>query len=76
LEVAEGGGEAGSLGLEGLGSDGRLVRAMGGGAQPEGGRAAGPHRGFRIAAEVDGMRSGYTTAYGRYGAATRPRASP
>jgi len=47
LEAAEGGGEAGSLGLEGLGSDGRLVRAMGGGAQPEGGRAAGPHRGFR-----------------------------
>jgi len=43
LEVAEEGGEAGSLGLEGLGSDdGRLVRAMGGGAQPEGGRAAGP----------------------------------
>jgi len=36
LEVAEGGGEAGSLGLEGLGSDGRLVGAMGGGAQPEG----------------------------------------
>ena len=45
LEVVERGREVGSLRLEGLGSDvdGRLVRAMGGGAQPERGRAAGPY---------------------------------
>ena len=47
MEAVEGGGEAGSPRLEGLGSDvdSRLVRTMGGGAQPEGGRAAGPYRG-------------------------------
>jgi len=45
LEVVEEGKARGSLRLEGLGSDvdGRLVRVMGGGAQPERGRAAGPY---------------------------------
>ncbi|MDT7869460.1 MAG: hypothetical protein RQ839_04735 [Thermoproteus sp.] len=75
MEVAEGGGEAGSLGLEGLGSDGRLVRAMGGGGPARGGQGGRTPPRIQIA-EVDGMRSGYTMAYGRYGAATRPRASP
>jgi hypothetical protein len=48
---------------------GRRGPARGG----QGGRT--PPR-IQIAAEVDGMRSGYTMAYGGYGAATRPRASP
>ena len=53
-----GGREVGSLGLEGLGSDvdGRLVRAMGGGAQPERGGGGRTLLRIQITAEVDGVR--------------------
>ncbi len=69
LEVVEEGKAIGSLRLAGLEKevDGRLVKVIGGGAQPERSKSGKTLLRITVTAEVDGVRRDYTMTYGRYG---------
>jgi hypothetical protein len=68
-EVVDRGKEVGSLRLAGFKKevDGRLVKVIGGGAEPEEGRGGRALLRIAITAEVDGIRGDYTMTFGRYG---------
>ena len=67
-EVVEGGKAVGSLRLAGFERevDGRLVKVLGGGAQPERGKSGRTLLRIKITAEVDGVRNDYEIAFGKY----------
>ncbi len=68
-EVVEKGRAVGSLRLAGFEKevDGHLVKVIGGGAELEKGRSGKTLLRIKITAEVDGIKSDYTMAFGRYG---------
>ncbi len=77
LEVVEEGKAIGSLRLAGLEKevDGRLVKVIGGGAQPERSKSGKTLLRITVTAEVDGVRRDYTMTYGRYGRYGRNKAA-
>ncbi len=70
LEVVEEGKAIGSLRLAGLEKevDGRLVKVIGGGAQPERSKSGKTLLRITVTAEVDGVRRDYTMTFSRRGA--------
>jgi len=68
-EIVKRGREVGSLRLAGFENevDGRLVKVIGGGAEPERSKSGKTLLRITITAEVDGIRGDYTMTFGRYG---------
>ncbi|MFP3266816.1 MAG: PaRep2b protein [Thermoproteus sp.] len=68
-EIVRRGREVGSLKLEGFEKEvgGRLVKVIGGGAQPERSKSGKTLLRIKITAEMDGIRGDYTMTFGRYG---------